>query len=359
MISNLNPGVRLEELAQFIQGQIQGSGEILVTGIASLESAKPGDLVFVANPKWAEAAKRSQASAFIVAKPLPNENRPQLLTPAPLYAFVCLVRQFFMPPPQPKGLANEIVRGVDVRIGPDASIGPFVTLGDRVQIGARVTLYPGVFLGDDVVIGDDSVLYPQVTVLEGCTIGARVILHSGTVIGSDGFGYVEHEGRHHKIPQLGTAVIEDDVELGANVTVDRATFGQTIIKRGTKVDNQVQIAHNVSIGEDCILVSQVGIAGSTMLGHHVMVGGQAGLVDHLNIGDGVKIAAGSGVSRNIESGHIVAGRPDTEHSTWLRSQPLVSKLPELKAQVKQLESRIQALERQTRPAARSTRRKKK
>ena len=283
---------------------------------------------------------------FLLTKLFLEETRPQILTPNPLYAFATLVRQFFIPLPRPRGLAKEIIRGKNVRIGPDVSIYPYVTIGDRVNIGARVTIYPGVFLGDDAVIGDDSILYPQVTILEGCSIGARVILHSGTVIGSDGFGYVQHQGQHHKIPQLGTVMIEDDVELGANVTVDRATFGQTIIKRGTKVDNQVQIAHNVQVGENCILVAQVGIAGSTTIGKYVMIGGQAGLIDHLTIGDGAKIAAGSGLSHDLTAGEVVSGRPAIEHTAWLKSQALVPKLPEFREELRNLQGRIEVLEKQ-------------
>jgi UDP-3-O-[3-hydroxymyristoyl] glucosamine N-acyltransferase len=210
-----------------------------------------------------------------------------------------------------------------------------------------VTLFPGVFIGQDSTVGDDSVLYPNVVVRERCTIGARVIIHSGTVIGSDGFGYVQHEGRHHKIPQLGGVIIEDDVELGANVTVDRATFGQTVIKRGTKVDNLVQIAHNVTVGEDNILVAQVGIAGSTTLGRHVMVGGQAGLADHIRIGDQVMIAARAGVTRNLEPNQIVSGAPAMAHETFIKAQAVISRLPELRQKVRELEERIRLLEART------------
>ena len=232
-----------------------------------------------------------------------------------------------------------------------------MTIGDRAKIGARVTLYPGVYLGDDTVVGDDSILYPQVTVLKGCRVGNRVILHSGTVIGSDGFGYVQHQGRHQKIPQMGVVTIEDDVELGANVTVDRATLGQTIIKRGTKVDNQVQIAHNVHVGENCILVAQVGIAGSTTIGNSVMIGGQAGLIDHLTVGDGAKIAAGSGLSHNLQPGQIVIGRPAIDHITFLKSQALVPKLPELRTQLRELQARVEELEKQLAPPRRQQKKK--
>ena len=357
MSQRRKPGIRLKELARAVEGRLQGSGETIVTGVASLEEAKTGDLVFVANPKFHAVAHSSKASALLVAQPLPDETRPQILTPNPLYAFARIVQEFFIPNPPPRGIAQEVIRGTDVQIGLDVSIHPFVTIGDRAKIGARVTLYPGVYLGDDTVIGDDSILYPHVTVLQGCTIGARVILHSGTVIGSDGFGYVQHQGRHHKIPQMGTVVIEDDVELGAKVTVDRATFGQTIIKRGTKVDNQVQIAHNVQVGENCILVAQVGIAGSTTIGNFVMIGGQAGLIDHLTIGDGAKIAAGSGLSHNLLPGEVVSGRPAIDHTTWLKSQALTPKLPEFREELRNLQARVRELEKQLAPARRHQKKK--
>jgi len=193
-------------------------------------------------------------------------------------------------------------------------------------------------------VGDDCLLYPNVTIRERCTIGQRVIIHSGTVIGSDGFGYVQHEGRHQKIPQIGTVVIEDDVELGANVAVDRATFGQTIIRRGTKVDNLVQIAHNVTVGEHNILVAQVGIAGSTTLGSHVVVGGQAGLSDHIEVGDRVMIAARSGVNRSLTGDQIVSGTPAMPHEVSIKAQAVVPRLPELRQQVRDLERRVRELE---------------
>jgi UDP-3-O-[3-hydroxymyristoyl] glucosamine N-acyltransferase len=216
-----------------------------------------------------------------------------------------------------------------------------------------------VFVGSDSTIGDDSVLYPNVVVREGCSIGARVIVHSGTVIGSDGFGYVPHQGRHHKIPQLGGVVIEDDVELGANVTIDRATIGSTMIKQGTKVDNLVQIAHNVSVGEHSIVVAQVGIAGSTTIGHHVMIGGQAGLADHIQIGDQVMIAARAGVNRSLEPNQIVSGAPVMPHETWIKAQAVIPRLPEMRQLVRSLEQRVAILEEQLKDAtARLVRTKK-
>ncbi len=347
MLPKFNNRVRLEELAQFIQGEIHGAGDLEITGVASLDQAAPGDLAFITDTKLEDKARESRASAFVTSRPLDQEPRPQLLTPNPLYAFSCLTHRFFVPPSPITGIAKNIIKGIDVRIGPETAISTFVTLGDRVQLGARVTLYPGVVIGNDAVIGDDSTLYPHVTVLDGCHIGSRVTIHSGTVIGSDGFGYVQHNGHHQKIPQLGTVRIEDDVELGANVTVDRATFGMTVIQRGTKIDNQVQIAHNVHIGEHCIIVAQAGIAGSSTLQDHVMVGGQAGIVDHLTIGSQVKIAAGSGVTKSIPSGQAVGGHMAFNYQTWLKSQAMYQRLPDLRKEIQELKTRLAALEKLT------------
>src|SRR6266849_5115212 len=300
--------VPLSAIAAAVGGRLVGA-ETMIGGVSSLEEARAGDLAYVDGERFIEAARSSRASAFVVGGEMAEIPRPQVVVSDPRYAFVRVVERFFTGSRRARGIAAEVMRGVDVEIGPDASIWPFVTLGDRVTLGARVTLYPGVFLGDDTTVGDDSILYPNVTVREGCVIGRRVVIHSGAVLGSDGFGYVQHEGRHHKIPQLGGVVVEDDVELGANVTVDRATFGRTVIGRGTKVDNLVQIGHNVTIGPHSILVAQVGIAGSTRLGSHVVVGGQAGLADHLEIADGAMIAAQAGVARSVAEGVIVSGSP--------------------------------------------------
>jgi len=344
MPANQGRDIGLDELGRFIAGEILGDSAIHVSGISSLEQAGPDDLSYVAEDRYVKTAVQSRAAAFVVSRPVPELQRPQIVVPHPAYAFARIAQRFFAAPYQPRGIAEQVARGADVQIGAEVSIWPFVTLGDRVSIGDRATLYPGVFIGDDCAIGSDSVLYPNVTVRERCRIGSRVVIHSGTVIGSDGFGFVQHEGRHHKIPQLGGVVIEDDVELGANVTVDRATFGDTVIKRGTKVDNLVQIAHNVSVGEDCILVAQVGIAGSTSLGHHVMVGGQAGISDHLRIGDGVMIAARAGVNRSLTGGQIVSGAPVMPHQDWVKAQAVIPRLPELRQQVRELEQRVRSLE---------------
>lgn len=334
----------LGDIARAVEGRLIGPPDAAVTGAASLADASEDDLSYVDHDRYLPAAARSRAAAFVVSQEVTGLARPQIVAANAKYAFARIVQQFFSAPYAPRGIAADVARGQDVEIGADVSVWPFVTLGDRVRIGARVTLYPGVFIGHDTVIGDDSILYPNVTVREQCSIGRRVIIHSGTVVGSDGFGYVQHEGRHHKIPQIGSVVIEDDVELGANVSVDRATFGRTLIKRGAKVDNLVQIAHNVTIGEHSILVAQVGIAGSTTVGSNVMIGGQAGLADHLDIGDQVIIAARAGVNRSLTGGQIVSGAPAIPHEVSIKAHALIPRLPELRRHVRALEERVAALE---------------
>ncbi len=334
----------LREIAAFVSGQVTTSPELTISGVSNLEGALPGQLSFVAADRFIKTAGHSQASAFVVSQPIPELAKPQIVVANPPYAFARIVQEFFCPTYRPMGIEEPISTGHAVRIGPDVSIGPFVTLGSEVTIGARVTLCPGVFVGAGSHVGDDTILYPNVVVRDGCRIGQRVTIHSGTVVGSDGFGYVQHHGKHVKVPQLGGVTIEDDVEIGANVTIDRATFGQTVIRRGTKIDNLVQIAHNVEIGPDCIVVAQVGIAGSTSIGSHVMIGGQAGLADHIHVGDRVMIGARSGVNRSLSSDQIVSGAPAMPHETALRAQTLLPHLPELRQQVRELHKRLEALE---------------
>ena len=351
------PAVPLSDIAAAVGGRQVGA-EISILGVSSLDEADMGDLAYVDGDRFIEAARASRASAFLVGEEIAGLDRPQVVAPDPRLAFVRVVERFFTCPRRSRGIAAEVARGADVQIGDDASIWPFVTLGDRVTLGARVTLYPGVFIGDDASVGDDCILYPNVTVREGCVIGQRVIIHTGAVIGSDGFGYLQHEGRHHKIPQRGVVLVEDDVELGANVTVDRATFGRTVIGRGTKIDNLVHIGHNVTIGPHSILVAQVGISGSTRLGSHVVVGGQAGLVDHIEIGDRAMIGAQAGVVRNVGEGEIVVGTPAAPHDVGLRAHALLLRLPELRQQVRELAARVRALEARPEPSRKAPRRRK-
>ena len=348
------------QIHELVGGTLHGDPNRVLSSLASLNDATPQALAFIANDQAAKLPGGIKAGALLVHRHFPDVAIPQLVVPNPLLAFAQVAQTFFVRPPAPRGVSADVSQGTGVVIGNDPSIWPFVTLGDRVTIGARVTLYPGVYIGADSAVGDDSVLYPNVVVREGCSIGARVIIHSGAVVGADGFGYVQHEGRHHKIPQLGGVTIEDDVELGANVTIDRATLGRTIIKRGTKIDNLVQIAHNVTVGEHAIIVAQVGVAGSTTIGHHVMIGGQAGLADHVTIGNQSMIAARAGVNRNVESNQIVSGAPIMPHETWMKAQAVIPRLPELRQLVRDLAHRVERLEARLtseKPAQRPPRRK--
>jgi UDP-3-O-[3-hydroxymyristoyl] glucosamine N-acyltransferase len=230
-----------------------------------------------------------------------------------------------------------------VRLGQDVSIAPFVSIGDGVTLGDRVTLMTGTILGDGVTIGADSLLHPRVTILEGCTLGQGVIVHSGAVIGSDGFGYAFDGEKHRKIPQLGTVVIEDEVEIGANCTIDRGALGETRICRGVKIDNLVQVAHNVVVGEHSILVAQVGISGSTRLGRHVVLAGQVGVAGHLELGDGVRVGAQSGIPNSVPAGQTLTGYPAQPHKEWLRTMAALPKVPDLIKKIKRLEKRVASL----------------
>jgi UDP-3-O-[3-hydroxymyristoyl] glucosamine N-acyltransferase len=336
--------ISLKQIQGLVGGELVGSPQASVKSLAGVEVAGPNDLAFVTGDRMLKTSRPITAGALLAHRRLAEIANPHIVVANPALAFAQVARTFFCPDFPPRGIDAAVVRGADTQVGSDVSIWPGVTLGDRVTIGARVTLYPGVFVGNDTTIGDDTLLYPNVVVREDCTIGARVIIHSGTVIGSDGFGYVQDQGRHYKIPQLGGVTIEDDVELGANVTVDRATLGQTVIKQGAKIDNLVQIAHNVTIGAHSILVAQVGIAGSTLVGHHVMIGGQAGLADHIVIGDQVMIAARAGVNRSLEPNQIVSGAPVMPHEIWVKAQAVIPRLPELRQAVRALEERMKQLE---------------
>jgi UDP-3-O-[3-hydroxymyristoyl] glucosamine N-acyltransferase len=344
--------VHLKQLADLVKGEVRGETQLVITGVAGVREARPGEITFLANPKYASDLSKTQASAVVLGRGCPEELLHTLetgkvslvLAEEPYFAFSQIVRFFHAQPYRPLGISPLASIGKGVKLGKDLSIHPFVRIEEHAQIGDRVTLYPGTFIGEETEIGEDCLIYPNVTIREKIRIGKRVILHSGTVIGSDGFGFATREGKHHKILQVGTVEVGDDVELGANVTVDRAALGKTVIKRGTKVDNLVQIAHNVVIGEDCLIVAQAGISGSTELGHHVILAGQVGVVGHLKIGEGARVGAQSGVAQDLPSGETVSGSPTMPHRKWLRVQAALPGLPEMRKQIRELEKKIQALE---------------
>jgi UDP-3-O-[3-hydroxymyristoyl] glucosamine N-acyltransferase len=334
----------LDELAALVGGKVEGDGSLQVRGIASLEEAGEGQISFLAELKHRGRLEKTRASAVIVPANLPPFPRPLIRTPNPYLAYA-KVQAFFQGQPRlPRGVDPRAFIGQGVKIGRDVSIFPFVFVGDGCEVGDRAVLYPGVYLGESVRVGEESVLYPDVVVMDRCLVGKRVILHAGTVIGSDGFGFARDGAKHVKIPQVGIVVIEDDVEIGANCAIDRAAMGKTRIKRGVKTDNFVHIGHSVTVGEDTILVAQVGISGSTEVGSRVALGGQVGVVGHIKIGDGAMIGAQAGVGQDVAPGQILSGSPAFPHREWLRAQAAFQKLPEMKRRLAELEKKLEGME---------------
>lgn len=335
----------LGEIAMLVGGELKGPAELELHGIQSLAEATTGHMSFAVGTKYMEAVERSKASAFILPRKWPSDvHAPVVLVDNPYLAYAKVASLFAERPWVPLGVSPKAWVGEGCRIDPDVSIHPGAFIGDGCDIGPRVTIHPGVVLGENVTIGEGSTLHPHVVVYAGCRIGRRVAIHAGSVIGSDGFGYARDGRSHVKIPQTGTVLIEDDVEIGANAAIDRAALGETRISRGTKIDNLVQIAHNVTIGPDSLIVSQVGIAGSCRLGAGVVLGGQAGLVGHIEIGDGAMVGAKSGVAQDIGAGDVVSGIPAIPHRLWLRVSSSLKRLPDLIRELKGITDRLERLE---------------
>ncbi len=334
--------MKLKELAEKLGAALDGNGDVEITGAAGIQEAGEGQVAFLEGKNFKQL-ELTRASALLVPLDAPAARLPLLRIKNPRLAFARAIELFYVRSLQPIGISDKALIGKNVIVGSDPSIHPYVVLSDDVRIGDRVTLYPGVYLGTGSVVGDNSIVYPNVCIRENVRIGSRVIIHAGAAIGSDGFGFVTDNGKHYKIPQVGGVIIEDDVEIGSNTTIDRATLGNTVIKQGTKIDNLVQIAHNVTIGEHCFLMSQVGIAGSCTIGNYVVLTGQVGLADHISIGDRAMVGAQSGLMRDVDAGQIVIGSPALPHKEWARVQAVLPKLPELKRHLVDLEKQIQEL----------------
>jgi UDP-3-O-[3-hydroxymyristoyl] glucosamine N-acyltransferase len=338
-------GFALGRLAQVLEATLDAHPERVVTGVASLAAAGPDDLAYVGDREHLEPARASRAGAFIAPTDATGLPAPALRCRDPRLALAAALKLFHPDADAVPGVDGSARVAPGAQVDPTASVGALAVVEAGASIGPRVRVGPLVWIGPGVTIGEDSVLFPHVAIYSGCRLGRRVIVHAGAVIGADGFGFVPGAGGPVKIPQVGTVVVEDDVEIGANSTIDRATLGETVIGRGTKIDNLVHIAHNVALGERCMLAAQVGIAGSSTLGHDVMLGGQAGVADHVHVGDVSMLAAGAAVMRDVPAGQRWAGRwarPATlAHRIWIAE----AQLPDLLRSVRTLERRLAEIER--------------
>jgi len=335
----------MAKIADLVQGQIVGDPDLTIRGIAPFELAGEHDITVAGNAKFLKKVDDCKAAALIVPKEANLSGRNLVQVDNPMVAFAKVLKRFNPPVPPPDGIHPSAVIGREFEHGQNLSIGPQVVVGNHVTVGARVWLYPGVVIGDQVAIGDDVLIHPNATILERTSIGSRVVIHSGTVIGSDGFGFAPDGSAYHKIPHTGTVQIDDDVEIGANNAIDRGTFGKTHIGRGVKTDNLVHIAHNVAVGENTVLVAQVGISGSVKIGKNAILAGQAGVAGHLTIGDHATVGPQTGVGKPVPDGQIVsAGIPEMPHRLWLRVVRTIPKLPDMSKRLLGLEKKFKEIE---------------
>ena len=336
---------RLYELAELVGGTVDGDGQTLIRGVAGIREAEPGEITFIANPKYEEFRDVTRASAIITANGR-SADKPVIRIDNPYYAYLQVLNLFAadVAVRYPRGVHESAVVDAGAALGSNVAVGPLCHVAPGARIGDNTTLVAGVFVGEGVQIGCDCLIYPHVTLREGTVVGDRVILQPGVVLGADGFGYAKNGSTHHKVPQIGRVVIEDDVEIGANSCVDRATTGETRIRRGSKIDNLVQIAHNVVLGENGVIAAQAGISGSTEIGSGVVLGGQAGLAGHIRIGDRAMVGAQAGVTKDVPANTAVSGYPAREHSLAKRVYAHIAQLPELFRRVKELERKLREVE---------------
>jgi UDP-3-O-[3-hydroxymyristoyl] glucosamine N-acyltransferase len=339
--------LKLRELAERLQCRLEGDGEIEVARVSGIEQAQTGDLTFIAHEKYVSKLAGTRASAVIVSPALGTcSGGPALLrADQPYVAFAHAVGLLTSAPPPPRGVDSATSIAPDVTLGADVSIGSFVTIGPGATIGARTVIYPNAVIGPGVKIGVDCVIRSQVSVRDRVVIGDRVIVQDGAVLGSEGFGFVRQpDGTHLKIPQRAEVIIEDDVEIGANTTIDRPAVGETRIGAGTKIDNLVQIAHGVTVGRRVLFAAQVGVAGSCVIGDDVILAGQVGVANHARLGKGVIATAQTGIPNSVDAGSFISGYPAIPHRDWLKSSAVYRTLPVLKKRMAQLEQRIAELE---------------
>ena len=336
------------QIAFLINGKVEGDAQVAVNSFGKIEEATEGQLAFLANPKYEEYLYSTKASVIIVneTQELRQPINATLIRVSDAYsAFATLLSKYQeIVQQQLTGVQEPSYISKSAKYGENAFIGAFAYLGENVKVGNNTKIYPNAYLGNNVVIGDNTVIHPGVRIYHDCKVGNNVTIHAGTVIGSDGFGFApQADGSFKKVPQIGNVVIEDNVEIGANATIDRATIGSTLIKSGAKLDNLIQIAHNVEVGHSTVIAAQAGLSGSTKIGNGVMIGGQAGIVGHIQLGDGAKVNAQSGVSKSLEPGKAVTGSPAYDYTSSLRSQAIFRNLPEIEKRLKELEALVKQL----------------
>ena len=335
----------LARIAEVVNGEIKGDKNKNICGVAPFDDAVGDEITFAGNAKFLKKIDETDAGAIIVPRDFQTSTKNILQVDNPQLAFAVVLNLFHLPLKPEPGISSYSYIGKNFVCGREASIAPFAVIGNNVTVGHGIVLFPNVVISDNVVIGNDVMIHPNVTILERCTIGNRVIIHAGTVIGSDGFGFAPDGKKYYKIPHTGIVQIDDDVEIGAGNTIDRATFGKTWIQSGVKTDNLVHIAHNVTVGENSVLVAQVAIGGSVSIGKNAILAGQAAIADHLILGDDVTVVGQSGVAKSVPSGETVSGSPAIPHRLWLRVQKIIPRLPELKKKLEEIEKRLKRIER--------------
>lgn len=341
--------IKAIQIAQWVNGTIiRGGEDTLITGVNSVEDAKEGDLIFIRDKKYEPLLIKTLASAVLLSKD-PSITLPEklvcILVKNPEIAFIQVLQKFgFSPPSVPKGVHPTAIIGENVQLGKDCAIGPYVFIGKDTRIGRNSVIFPNVYIGEKCFIGENTCIFPNVTIRENTTIGSQCVIHPGVCIGTDGFGFVFNGEEWVKVPQIGRVVIGDNVEIGSNTCIDRATLGETRIGKGTKIDNLVQIGHNVKIGENCAIAATTGIAGSAVIGNGVRIGAGSGINGHITIGNNVTIGAWSGVVKSLEDGVIVSGFPAVDHNRAKRILVAQQYVPELLKRVKDLETKIQKIE---------------
>jgi UDP-3-O-[3-hydroxymyristoyl] glucosamine N-acyltransferase len=337
-----------QTIAQFLGGTVEGDPEVKVSTVAKIEEGHPGALSFLANPKYAQYIYNTQSSIVLVNNDFVAESliKVTLVRVANAYeAFASLLQMYAQAKPQKKGIETPSFIHSSAKVGENLYLGAYAYISENAKVGNNVKIYPNVYIGDNVKIGDNTIIYPSVTIYEDCVIGKDCVLHAGSVVGADGFGFASGEDTNYKkIPQIGNVIIEDHVEIGANATIDRATMGSTILRKGVKIDDHVHIAHNVEVGENTVMAAQSGIAGSSKIGKNCMFGGQVGIGPHLRIANGVKAGAQAGIPSDIKKENsIVLGSPASEISLQRRSMAVYKNLPELRSRISELEKIVQAL----------------